>query len=71
MHIQHLSTCSTCQRILNVIPDLKHFALQDIKTKPITAKQLEELKKTVGSYEALTCKASTNVTWWKSILKSL
>lgn len=53
MHIYHLSTCSTCQRILKEIPKLKRFTLQDIKTEPVTGKQLDELKKTVGSYEAL------------------
>jgi arsenate reductase len=53
MKIYHLATCSTCQRILKEIPKLKRFELQDIKTQPITAKQLDELKKVAGSYEAL------------------
>lgn len=53
MKIYHLSTCSTCQRILKEIPGLDRFELQDIKTEPITAKQLEEMKKLAGSYEAL------------------
>jgi len=52
-HIFHLGTCSTCQRILNEIPKIKRFTLQDIKTEPITAAQLDALKKSVGSYEAL------------------
>lgn len=51
--IYHLSTCSTCQRILKEIPNLKRFELQDIKTQPITAKQLDEMKELAGSYEAL------------------
>lgn len=53
MKIYHLATCSTCQRILKEIPRLKRFELQDIKTQPITARQLDELKKMAGSYEAL------------------
>ncbi|MBP9161347.1 MAG: ArsC/Spx/MgsR family protein [Flavobacteriales bacterium] len=53
MKIYHLSTCSTCQRILKQIPDVARFELQDIKTEPITAKQLDEMKKMAGSYEAL------------------
>ncbi|MCW5899858.1 MAG: hypothetical protein KIT10_11380 [Flavobacteriales bacterium] len=53
MKIYHLATCSTCQRILKEIPKLKRFELQDIKTQPITSKQLDELKKMAGSYEAL------------------
>lgn len=31
----------------------KNFELQDIKTEPITAKQLDEMKKLTGSYESL------------------
>ena len=53
MKIYHLSTCSTCQRILEQIPGLERFELQDIKTQPITAKQLDEMKEGAGSYEAL------------------
>ena len=53
MKIYHLSTCSTCQRILKQMPDLKRFALQDIKAEPITAAQLEVMRKLAGSYEAL------------------
>lgn len=53
MKIYHLATCSTCQRILKEIPGVDRFELQDIKTQPITADQLEELKKLAGSYEAL------------------
>ena len=51
--IYHLSTCSTCQGILKEIPVLGRFELQDIKTRPITPAQLDELKKMAGSYEAL------------------
>ncbi|MEO7081765.1 MAG: ArsC/Spx/MgsR family protein [Flavobacteriales bacterium] len=53
MKIYHLSTCSTCQRILKQMPGLDRFELQDIKTQPINAKQLDEMKKGAGSYEAL------------------
>ncbi len=52
--IYYLSSCSTCIRI---IKDLelkdKKFEFQDIKTEKITPAQLAEMKKTVGSYEAL------------------
>ncbi|MBK8340194.1 MAG: hypothetical protein IPK99_09510 [Flavobacteriales bacterium] len=51
--IYHLATCGTCQRILQEIPKLKRFTLQDIKTEPITPAQLDEMKKMAGSYEAL------------------
>lgn len=53
MTIYHLANCGTCQRILGQIPNLKRFTLREIKSEPITAKELDELKKLAGSYEAL------------------
>jgi arsenate reductase (glutaredoxin) len=50
----YLHTCSTCQRILKETGlENKGFELQDIKTDPITATQLEEMKSMAGSYEVL------------------
>lgn len=49
----HLSTCTTCQRILKEIPRLERFVLQDIKTEPIIPKQLDAMRELAGSYEAL------------------
>ena len=47
----YLSTCSTCLRI---IKDLNHdFDLQDVKTNPVTASQLDEMYLLTTSYEAL------------------
>lgn len=51
--IYHLSTCSTCQRIIKELDPSSDVLLQDIKTEKITATQLEELKDLAGSYEAL------------------
>jgi len=51
--IYYLSTCDTCQRILNECQPLTNFELQDIKNDPITLEQLEEMKVLAGSYEAL------------------
>jgi arsenate reductase len=53
MKIYHLGNCGTCQRILKEIPKIKRFELQEIKSQPITAAQLDEMKKMAGSYEAL------------------
>jgi len=53
MKIYHLGNCGTCQRILGEIPKIKRFEQQEIKTQPITAAQLDEMKKMAGSYEAL------------------
>lgn len=57
--IYYLKTCSTCQRILKALPQLDTFELQDIKTEPITVKQVEEMAKMAGSYEALFGKRAT------------
>lgn len=52
--IYHLSTCSTCKRILEEISAKENgFVLQDIKTEKITPAQLDEMHKLAGSYEAL------------------
>lgn len=48
----YLATCSTCERIMKGI-DLKGFTLREIKGDPITAKELDAMKKLAGSYEAL------------------
>ena len=51
--IYHLSTCSTCQRIIKELKLDKSVQMQDIKTVKITAPQLDEMAKLAGSYEAL------------------
>ena len=50
--IYYLKTCDTCKRIMKQI-NLNGFELQDIKSQPITVKQLEELFRMSKSYEAL------------------
>ena len=52
--IYHLGNCTTCQAIIKETGiDKKGFDMQEIKTEKITASQLDEMKKMVGSYEAL------------------
>ena len=51
--IYHLSTCSTCIRIIKELSPNKNVVLQDIKTEKITEEQLEEMKSLAGSYEEL------------------
>lgn len=51
--IYHLSTCSTCKRILNETDPSDDVKLQDIKSEPITEDQLDEMAGKAGSYEAL------------------
>lgn len=62
--IYHLSSCTTCQRILKEITPSKDFILQDIKTESITAKQLDEMKKLAGSYEALFSRIAMKYRQW-------
>ena len=51
--IYHLSTCSTCQRIIKELNPSSDVLLQDIKTEKITAPLFEVMKNLAGSYEAL------------------
>lgn len=51
--VYHLSTCSTCQRIIKELQPLNDFKLQDIKSEPITESQLEQMHSLSNSYEAL------------------
>lgn len=53
--IYYLSTCDTCKKIMKEtgIAEDKTFTRQDIKHEKITKKQLEEMQKMAGSYEAL------------------
>ncbi|MDC6385232.1 hypothetical protein D2V93_03645 [Flagellimonas taeanensis] len=51
--IYHLGTCSTCQRILKELAPLDGVQLQEIKSEPITPKQLEEMAALSGDYESL------------------
>ena len=59
--IYHLKTCDKCRRMLKEI-DTTDYELQEIKTTPITAKQLEELYEITQSYEALFSKRAKKYT---------
>lgn len=51
--IFYLSTCDTCQRILKQLKIPADVALIDIKTRAITAEELDWFHQKAGSYEAL------------------
>ncbi|NOU59972.1 arsenate reductase family protein [Marinifilum caeruleilacunae] len=51
--IYHLSTCTTCQRIIKELQIGSEFEMQDIKTDKIDKVQIEEMKQLSGSYESL------------------
>ena len=50
----HLGTCTTCQAIIKETGvNALAIEMQDIKSEPVTAAQLDQMKKLAGSYEAL------------------
>ena len=51
--IFHLSSCSTCQRILGELGDLEGVEIQNLKEKHISAKELDFAAKKEGGYEVL------------------
>ena len=51
--IYYLSTCDTNKRILKELNLPKDFIKQDLKTNPLSEKELEELYQFSKSYEAL------------------
>lgn len=51
--IYHLSTCTTCKKVIAALNNGEGFELQDIKTNNVSAEQLDALKEVVGSYEGL------------------
>ena len=57
--IFHLKTCDTCRKILNSLPNIEKFTLQDIKTEGISGADLEEMHRLAGSYEALFSRRAT------------
>jgi len=50
--VYYLSTCDTCKRILSSI-NTDGLELIDIKSNPLTEKDVEEMFALTGSYEAL------------------
>lgn len=69
--IYHLGTCTTCQRILKELQPGKEFVLQEIKTEPITEKQIDEMKSMAGSYDALFSRIAIKFRGWKLNEKKL
>ncbi|GGH36901.1 arsenate reductase [Mangrovimonas yunxiaonensis] len=49
----YLKTCNTCTRLINELELPNDVVMQDIKSDPLTVKQLEAMHELSGSYEAL------------------
>lgn len=62
--IFHLSTCSTCQKILKEWNAPAEIELQDIKSTLYTEKELDEMRKLAGSYEAIFSKRAMKYKEW-------
>jgi arsenate reductase len=62
--IYHLSTCSTCKRILDELKPGKAFELQDIKSEPVTPAQLDELARLAGGYAPLFSRIAMKYRAW-------
>ncbi len=62
--VYHLSTCSTCQRIIKELGIGEEFEYQDIKKESITPEQLEEMKRLAGSYENLFSRVAMKYKAW-------
>lgn len=56
----YLNSCSTCKKIMSSL-DLAEWEHREIKSTPITAKELEELYAITKSYEALFSKRSQQI----------
>lgn len=51
--IYYLSTCTDSRRVIKELGGMEDFEKQEIKTNPITAAQLDEMKNLAGSYDAV------------------
>lgn len=52
-HLYHLSTCTTCKKVIAQLGLAADVTLQDLKTNPISEKELDALAALSGSYESL------------------
>jgi len=62
--IYYLENCTTCQRILKELKPGKDVELQDIKTLPLAAEQVDEMARMAGSYEAIFSKIALKYRAW-------
>lgn len=66
----YLKTCGTNKKIMSGL-DLEGWELREIKSKPITEEELDDMKAVAGSYEALFSKKSTQIKLREIDVKSL
>lgn len=51
--VYQLSTCTTCQTLINQLNLADSFEIIDIKANKISPEELDYMKELIGSYEAL------------------
>lgn len=51
--IYYLVTCDDCRRVMKRLGGMNDFEKQEIKSEPVTANQLKEMRNLAGSYDAL------------------
>jgi arsenate reductase len=51
--LYYLNSCSTCKRIIKQWGLPRYFAMQDVKSNPLTLEDLSHMHQRSGSYEAL------------------
>ncbi len=59
----YLETCSTCQKIMNELP-LDNFEKREIKSQPISAEEIDQMKSLAGSFEALFSRRAMKFRQW-------
>lgn len=69
--IFHLSSCSTCVRIINELNPGPEVKLHDIKTQPISEAELDSMAAKAGSYEALFSRRAIKFRQWDLHTKTL
>ena len=66
----YLKNCSTCKRIMSQF-DLTNWKLREMKSEPISEKELEEMYAFTKSYETLFSRRSTQIKAENIDVKSL
>lgn len=58
MEFLYLSTCSTCKRIMQLLPKHKDLNFRDVKVNPLSLEEVRQLAALSGSFTALINKRS-------------
>lgn len=66
----YLKTCNTCHKILKLY-NLEDWELREIKSKPISKEELDQMHQLTNSYEALFSKRSSQIKARNIDVKSL